>query len=66
MAKAAGLKVILHRGCEPFALHALAALDPQPLAESPRRWFKCLRGAPEIRAGKIQLNTGPGFGVSIA
>jgi len=66
MAKAAGIKVCLHRGCEPFALHALAALDPQPLAESPRTWFNCLRGAPQIERGVIRLNHAPGFGVSIA
>jgi L-alanine-DL-glutamate epimerase-like enolase superfamily enzyme len=63
MAKAAGLQVCLHRGSEPFALHALAALDPKPLAESPRPWFK-LRGAPQIAKGTIRLTDAPGFGVS--
>jgi len=65
LAKAAGIKVCLHRGCEPFALHALAALDPQPLAESPRTWFNCLRGAPQIEKGIIRLADAPGFGVSV-
>jgi L-rhamnonate dehydratase len=65
MAKAAGLQVCLHRGCEPFALHTLAALDDKPLAESPRTWFKCLKGAPEIEQGEIQLTDVPGFGVSV-
>jgi L-rhamnonate dehydratase len=65
LAKAAGLTVLLHRGCEPFALHALAALDPKPLAESPRSWFKCLAGAPEIHKGTIRLTDAPGFGVSV-
>jgi L-rhamnonate dehydratase len=66
LAKAAGLKVLLHRGCEPFALHALAALDPEPLAESPRTWFKALSGAPEITDGTIRLSDAPGFGVSVS
>lgn len=66
LAKAAGLNVILHRGCEPFALHALAALDPQPLAESPRTWFTCLNGAPQIQQGVIRLSDAPGFGISVA
>src|SRR5262249_25639790 len=65
LAKAARIKVCLHRGCEPFALHALAALDPQPLAESPRPWFNCLRGAPQIEKGVIRLNDAPGFGASV-
>lgn len=66
IAKAAGIKVCLHRGCEPFGLHALAALDPQPLAESPRTWFNCLRGAPQIEKGVIRLTDAPGFGVEVA
>jgi L-rhamnonate dehydratase len=66
LAKSAGIKVCLHRGCEPFALHAIAALDPQPLAESPRTWFNCLKGAPQIEKGVIQLTDAPGFGVSVA
>jgi L-alanine-DL-glutamate epimerase-like enolase superfamily enzyme len=64
--KAAGLKVILHRGCEPFALHALAALDPQALAESPRSWFNPFTGAPQIQKGVIRLNDKPGFGLAVA
>lgn len=66
LAKAAGVKVCLHRGCEPFALHAIAALDPQPLAESPRTWFTCLQGAPQIEKGVIRLTDAPGFGISVA
>jgi len=61
----AKLRVIPHRGSEPFALHAIAALDPQPLAESPRSWFNCLAGAPKIENGVIRLNDAPGFGVSL-
>jgi L-rhamnonate dehydratase len=66
LAKAANLKVILHRGCEPFALHALAALDPHPLAESPRTWFNPFKGAPQIQKGVIRLNDKPGFGLEVA
>jgi L-rhamnonate dehydratase len=65
MAKAAGIEVCLHRGCEPYGLHALAALDPKPLAESPRSWFTCLKGAPAIEHGTIQLVDAPGFGVTV-
>lgn len=66
LAKAAGIQVCLHRGCEPFALHTLAALDQEPLAESPRTWFNCFRGAPQIEKGVIRLTDAPGFGVSVA
>jgi L-rhamnonate dehydratase len=62
----AKIRVIPHRGCEPFALHAISALDPQPLAETPRGWFNCLQGAPQIKDGVIRLNDAPGFGVSVA
>ena len=65
MASEAGLRVCPHRGSEPFALHAIAALDPRPLAESPREWFRCLDGAAEISDGTIQLPDRPGFGVAI-
>jgi L-alanine-DL-glutamate epimerase-like enolase superfamily enzyme len=66
LAKQAGLRVCPHRGCEPYALHAIAALDDQPLAESPRTWFNCLRGAPKLDRGWIQLTDQPGFGVVFA
>ncbi|MDP7019031.1 MAG: mandelate racemase/muconate lactonizing enzyme family protein [Pirellulaceae bacterium] len=59
------LRVCPHRGCEPFALPAIAALDSQPLAESPRKWFKCLEGAAQICDGVIRLNDAAGFGVSV-
>ncbi len=65
LAQTAGLRVCPHRGCEPFALHAIAALDEQPLAESPRKWFNCLSGAPPIENGVIQLDDSPGFGVRV-
>ncbi len=65
MAQQAGLRVCPHRGCEPYALHAVAALDKQPLAESPRTWFNCLTGAPAINQGTIRANDTAGFGVSL-
>ena len=65
MASDAGVRVCPHRGCEPFALPAIAALDPQPLAESPRHWFNCLHGAPTIKNGFIHVSDIPGFGVTV-
>lgn len=66
MANQAGVRVCPHRGCEPYALPAIAALDPDPLAESGRKWFNCLLGAPQIAQGQIRLSAAPGFGVSVA
>ncbi len=60
-----GLRVCPHRGSEPYALQAIAALDPQPLAESARDWFSCLAGSPEIIAGHVTVPDRPGFGVSV-
>ncbi len=65
LAEKANLRVCPHRGFEPFALHAICALDAQPLAESPRTWFNCLAGFPQIRDGMIHLQNAPGFGVSL-
>ena len=64
-AQASGLRVCPHRGCEPFALPAIAALDDNPLAESPRSWFTCFAGAPQIRDVRIGLVDQPGFGVEL-
>src|SRR5947209_8172479 len=61
-----GLRVCSHRGAEVWALHALAALDPQPLAESGRPWLTWVRGQPPIRDGFIRLTDAPGFGAEIA
>ncbi|MBP89868.1 MAG: hypothetical protein CMJ64_24705 [Planctomycetaceae bacterium] len=66
MANDAGIRVCPHRGCEPYALPAIAALDPNPLAESSRKWFRCLADAPQIIDGRIQLSSRPGFGVTLA
>lgn len=66
MAKEQAVRVVPHRGAEAYALHAIAALDPQPLAESPRTWFQCLEGSPSLQSGVVQLPTGAGFGVALA
>jgi len=61
-----GLRVVPHRGSEPYSLPAIAALDHQPLAESARSWFTAIDGiAKPTRAG-VKLSTGIGFGVSVA
>jgi L-rhamnonate dehydratase len=65
MAQAAGLRVCPHRGAEVWALHALAALDSDPLAESGRPWMTWVRGQPPIREGFIHLTGEPGFGAGI-
>jgi L-alanine-DL-glutamate epimerase-like enolase superfamily enzyme len=48
-----------------WGLHAVAALDPQPLAESGRPWMTWVRGQPEVRDGFIEPTDAPGFGVEI-
>jgi L-rhamnonate dehydratase len=65
LAATAGLRVCPHRGAEVWGLHAIAALDPQPLAESGRPWMTWVGGQPPILAGRIQLGDAPGFGVEI-
>jgi hypothetical protein len=65
MAQAAGLRVVPHRGAEVWGLHAVAALDHEPLAESGRPWMTWVRGQPEIEQGVIRLGTAPGFGVAL-
>jgi len=63
MAQAASIRVVPHRGCEPYALAVIAALDRKPLAESGRQWFNVLAGCPTIRYGRILASSEPGFGV---
>lgn len=58
-AQAAGLRVYPHRGAEVWALHAIAALDPQPLAESGRPWLTWVEGQPAVRDGHVQLGNAP-------
>lgn len=64
LAQQANIRVVPHRGAEPFALHAIAALDNQPLAESGRPWITWLKGQPQMIEGKVTLSTAPGFGVT--
>jgi L-rhamnonate dehydratase len=66
MALAHGLRVCPHRGAEPWGLHAIAALDPNPLAESGRPWMTWVQGQPALRDGFIEWPLGPGFGVSFS
>jgi L-alanine-DL-glutamate epimerase-like enolase superfamily enzyme len=64
LAKEHGLRVCPHRGAEAWGLHAVAGLDPQPLAESGRTWMDWVDGAPEIVDGTVRLEDRPGFGVT--
>jgi len=63
MAEKAGLRVCPHRGAEVWALHAVAALDKQPLAESGRPWMTWVEGQPQIDNGRIRVLEAAGFGV---
>ena len=65
MARTAGLRVCPHRGAEVWGLHAIAAFDPDPLAESGRPWMTWVGGQPPIENGCITLRDAPGFGVTI-
>jgi L-rhamnonate dehydratase len=65
MAATAGLRVCPHRGAELWSLHAIAAVDPHPLAESGRPWMTWVGGQPPIVNGEIRLTDAPGFGVQI-
>lgn len=65
MANPAGVRVIPHRGCEVWALHAIAALDPAPLAESGRPWMSWVSGQPPVQGGQITAPGGAGFGVTL-
>ena len=38
------IRVCPHRGAEIWSLHAIAALDPHPLAESGRPWMSWVQG----------------------
>ena len=64
-AQSTGLRVCPHRGAELWGLHALAALDQQPLAESGRPWMTWVGGQPAIQDGTIRLTDRPGFGAII-
>jgi len=64
-AQQAGLRVCQHRGCEVWGLHAVAALDVNPLAESGRPWMTWVLDQPEIENGFITISDRPGFGIRI-
>jgi L-rhamnonate dehydratase len=64
MARHYNVKVCPHRGAEVWALHAIAALDPEPLAESGRPWMTWVEGQPAMHRGVIQLGHEAGFGVT--
>ena len=64
LAKRYNVSVCPHRGGEVWALHAIVALDPDPLAESGRPWMTWVRDQPRVTDGNIAPNDGPGFGVS--
>ncbi len=62
----AGVRVCPHRGSEIWSLHAMAALDPAPLAESGRHWMNWVGGQPIAQDGFVTLaEGGVGFGVEI-
>ncbi len=65
LARQAGLRVCPHRGAELWSLPALAALDPEPLAESGRPWMTWVGGQPPICEGFIEPTEAPGFGATI-
>jgi L-rhamnonate dehydratase len=58
LAQEHGLRVCPHRGGEPWGLHAIAALDEQPLAESARPWLTWMKPTSD------DILTQPGFGVA--
>lgn len=65
LAKSAGLRVCQHRGSEVWGLHAIAAFEDDPLAESGRPWMTWVGGQPQVENGFIRLTDAPGFGVRI-
>jgi L-rhamnonate dehydratase len=65
LARRHNMRVCPHRGAELWALPALVALDPAPLAESGRPWMTWVGGQPPIRDGFIEVADAPGFGVTI-
>ncbi|MFV0443655.1 MAG: mandelate racemase/muconate lactonizing enzyme family protein [Planctomycetaceae bacterium] len=65
IARTASVRVVPHRGAEIWALHAIAALDPLPLAESGRPWMPWVEGQPSIHDGRISVSAMPGFGVQL-
>lgn len=66
MAELYDVTVCPHRGSEIWSLHAIAALSPEPLAESGRPWMTWVDGQPEIQMGSIRIGDRVGFGVTFA
>lgn len=66
MAEGTDVVVCPHRGAEAWSLHAIAALSPEPFAESGRPWMTWVGGTPEIVDGHARLTDRPGFGVSFS
>ena len=64
LARDHGARVCPHRGSEVWGLHAIAALDPEPLAESGRPWMEWVGGR-ELNGGRARWPGGPGFGVEL-
>jgi L-rhamnonate dehydratase len=60
------VRVVPHRGAEVWSLHAIASLDPDPLAESGRPWLRWIENQPEIVGGRVRIPDEPGFGVNFA
>jgi L-rhamnonate dehydratase len=65
LAKRHGVRVCPHRGSEPFALPAIMALDPDPLAESGRDWFSVFDPPTRVEQGRATCNVGLGFGIEL-
>ena len=66
IAAAHNLRVCQHRGAEPWALHAIAALEPHdPLAEAGRPWLTWIHGQPQPEAGWIEVPNRVGFGIEV-
>jgi len=63
LARVHGVRVVPHRGAEVWSLHAIAALDPDPLAESGRPWLTWLHDQPQPEAGYVAVPGTPGFSV---
>ena len=60
------VRVCPHRGSEAFALPAIIALDPRPLAESGRDWFKAIAPPTRVEQGRASCNVGLGFGIELS
>ena len=60
-----GVQVCPHRGAEPWGLHALAALNDAPLAETGRPWMEWVGGV-RFDKGTAAIASTPGFGVELS